>query len=181
MSCSEEPNNKCLLVGDNVSSKILRGLMGAANMAIKSELNCRHGSVLISGNRIISSGYNQSRSKYGNRCTSCIHAEVDCIHNFVKNVCRESFTGKIKSEKWRRVLNKATIYVVRVPRVNNSLEYLNYSKPCSECYKIIKGYGIKNIVYSDADNEVAINKISNLEGNHVTKGNQRIAERTICD
>ena len=39
MSCLEEPNNKCHLIGDNISSKILRGLMEAANMAIKSELN----------------------------------------------------------------------------------------------------------------------------------------------
>ena len=50
MSVEQTFDNGSLLRTKNVSSKILRGLNGAANMAIKSELNFRHGSVLISSN-----------------------------------------------------------------------------------------------------------------------------------
>ena len=71
-------------------------------------------------------------------------------------------------------MSKCSIYVVRIPRVNDKLEYLNYSKPCAHCYNIIKTYGIKNIIYSDFNNEVSINKMSNLDCSYITKGNQRV-------
>ena len=174
MSEIQKLDNGCLLRNYNVSSKILRGLLGAANMAIKSELNCRHGSVLIDGNKILAGGYNQSRSKYGNTCACCLHAEVACLHNFVTSVCHEAFNGKLKDTKWKRILNRSTIYVVRIPRVNNNLEYLNYSKPCVNCYKVIKNYGIKNIIYSDIDNGVTVSKISDLDCSHITRGDQKI-------
>ena len=176
MSVEQTFDNGSLLRTKNVSSKILRGLNGAANMAIKSELNFRHGSVLISSNRILAGGYNQSRSKYGNQCSCCLHAEVSCLHNFVKNVCHEPFNGKIKNKKWQRVLSRATIYVVRIPRVSNNLDYLNYSKPCSDCMNILKLYGVKNVIYSDNDNNISINKINDLKCDFITKGNLRINE-----
>ena len=174
MSEIQKLDNGCLPRRYNVPSKILNGLFEAANVAIKSELNYRHGSVLMNGNRILSSGYNQSRSKYGNTCSCCMHAEVSCIHNFVKNTCRESFNGRIKNNKWRRVLSNSTLYVVRIPRISNSLEYLNFSKPCTDCSKVIKQYGIKNIVYSDLDDKITIMKVKDMESDYITKANQRI-------
>lgn len=176
MCLRETFDNGCLLRANNVSSKILKGLNEAANMAIKSELNFRHGSVLISSNRILATGYNQSRSKYGHICSCCLHAEVACLHNFVKNVCRQPFNGKIKDKKWQRVLNRSTIYVVRIPRVNNKLEYLNYSKPCTDCMNILKSYGVKNVIYSDIDNNITISKTRELDCDYITKGNLRINE-----
>ena len=176
MSEEQQLDNGCLLRGDNVSSKNLRCLMEAANVATKSELNCRHGSVLVYGNRVLASGYNQSRSKYGNIIGCCMHAEVACLHYFIKHICHESFNsnGKVKNTKWKRILTKSSIYVVRIPRVNNSLEYLNYSKPCSSCYNTLKNYGIKNVIYSDICNGISVNKVDNLHCSHVTKGNLRV-------
>ena len=37
-----------------------------------------------------------------------------------------------------------------------------------------KKNGIKNIIYSDIDNGVTVSKISDLECNHITRGNQRV-------
>ena len=79
-----------------ISTKTAKYLMEAANEATKSDLNYRHGAVLVNGHKIISTGYNQTRSKYGNICTSCLHAEAACIHNYVKCNCHEPFNGKIK-------------------------------------------------------------------------------------
>lgn len=158
----------------DLTYKTSKYLIEAANIATKSELNYRHGAILVNSSRILSTGFNQSRSKFGSITTSCMHAEVACLHNFVTNYCHDSFNGKIKNKKYKRLLNRSTLYVVRIPKTDNSLNYLNFSQPCKDCERIIKCYGVKNIVYSDINCTVTKKKSKDLNSNYVTKGNLRI-------
>jgi deoxycytidylate deaminase len=73
-----------------------------------------------------------------------VHAEEDAINNFLL-YCRK----KYYSDNYiRRKLRRAQLITIRVKKDN-----IRNSAPCSNCIELIKSYGIKQIIYSDPDND----------------------------
>ena len=101
--------------------------------------NFRHGAVLVSGGRVINTGYNKDRfTNFGSRFRPCgfgnatLHAELDAI----LNIDRKKTQG-------------ATIYVVRI---SNDRDLFRNSKPCSMCHAALMFVGIKQVIYSLDEN-----------------------------
>lgn len=95
-------------------------------------LRCSHAAALYHKNRIISVGFNQTKtdpwfykfSKSQNKRYQ--HAEHNCLKNLHGD------------------FRRSTLYVLRIDRNN---EY-NQSKPCEICCKIIKSKNIHRVVHS---------------------------------
>jgi deoxycytidylate deaminase len=103
----------------------------AAEMALNSVMNHKHGAVIVYKRNIIATGYNYY---CGNMS---IHAEIAAINNL-----RSKTRYKDKN-----ILDKCQLYVVRIgpDRLHNPLKY---SKPCNSCQNYIAKNGIKQIFYS---------------------------------
>lgn len=94
----------------------------------------KHGSVIVKGGRVISTGYNKERSHpmivssehIKDHCS--VHAEIDAI-------------------KRAKDVSGATIYVARVNRQGKARD----SRPCSRCYKAIEEHGIRKIIYTTSE------------------------------
>lgn len=99
--------------------------------ANKSEYYQKVGAVLISGNKILSKGYNQIRHcAVGKRFTTwenSVHAERDCCRKVNKNKLKGSY-----------------IFVYR--ELANGKPAL--AKPCNDCMNMIRTMGIKRVYYS---------------------------------
>jgi deoxycytidylate deaminase len=89
----------------------------------------RHGAVLVSGGRVLSLGVNKRRNMNiaGQRSPHyTYHAEQQALKGIEKP------------------LHKATLYVARISKANSPVN----SRPCSECYKLLVEYNIKEVVYT---------------------------------
>lgn len=109
----------------------------AAYYAKNSNLNHKHGCIIIYDKEIISTGYNKKNNSFTNYS---IHAEVDAINNLNK---------KYKNKK---IMNNSSLYVVRIR--NGLNDCLKMSKPCLNCAKKIMKLGIKNVYYSVDNNYI---------------------------
>jgi deoxycytidylate deaminase len=88
------------------------------------------------------------------------HAEMMAILQFLK---KHKKTPKDKDiPKFPK-----KIYVMSFNKNN----ILRNSKPCSDCLKLLKFYGIKKVVYSVYDN-IITEKIENIKDVIVTRGNK---------
>ena len=106
-------------------------LQCAVKAAQKSSMEHQHGAVIVVDNNIIASGFNHH---YEHMChLNSIHAEVDALM-------------KVKGQR-RHLLSDAEMYVVRIGTKNMDCP-LKYSKPCCDCQKAIKKYGIRKVYYS---------------------------------
>ncbi len=103
----------------------------AKRLASKSDMAHRHGCVLVLGDEIISTGYNQYIEHFCHKFS--IHAEVDAL-------------VKVK-KRLRPLLPSCELYVVRIgPK---SMEgCLKYSRPCPDCARWIRKMGIGKVYYS---------------------------------
>jgi len=102
----------------------------AVSMAKKSNMNQKHGCVIVYKNKIISLGFNQTVIP----CKFSIHAEQAAIN-------------KAKKILTRTELKNCRLYVVRIGQ--DSMENpLKYSKPCPNCSMYIHNAGIKTVYYS---------------------------------
>ena len=110
----------------------------AKKAAIYSELKQQHASILIADDMIIT-GYNHF---CGGKATITVHAEEDAINNFI-TLCRKKY---FDDAYIRRRLRRALLITVRVK--NNIIKC---SAPCQNCIEMIKSYGIRQIIYSDSD------------------------------
>lgn len=105
-------------------------LCKAAEVAKQSNMNQKHGAIVVYKNKIIASGFNYI-CDYMNDNYS-IHAEVSAISQMFHN---------------KKLLELCDVYVVRIaPTLYNNC--LKNSKPCNSCSKFIKKYNIRNIYYS---------------------------------
>lgn len=101
----------------------------AAEVALKSSMQQKHGAVIVYKNNIIGSGFNYICDYMCNNYS--IHAEVAAISSLFYN---------------KKILEFCDIYVVRIaPAFNNSLRN---SKPCRNCTNFIKKYNLRNTYYS---------------------------------
>jgi len=99
----------------------------------KSFKSC-HVAFLIRSNKIISYGYNRmDRNCYNGKFVTSVHAEVDCLRKYVKN------------------LNKCKFIVIKIDRTCDSFRIYRDSRPCDCCTKFIDNKGIKNFYASTED------------------------------
>jgi len=118
----------------------------AKKAAIYSDLKQQHASILIDDDMIIT-GYNHFCS---GKTTITVHAEEDAINNFI-TLCRKKY---FDDAYIRRRLRRALLITVRV---KNGI--IKCSAPCQNCIEIIKSYGIRQIIYSDNDENENIHYI----------------------
>ena len=128
----------------------------AIEEAFKSDLNNRHGCVIVYKNKIIGSGHNEykksgkiigrGQTEYVLTKTNekqSIHAEEMAILDCVR-----------KYRNWRKLLEEAILIVVRLPCAKtitiNDTTYINCVKsdPCEHCSKILAKHNITNIIHS---------------------------------
>lgn len=127
---------------DNTSKRTKRHLELAKRMATQSNYGkFQHGAVLAKGSRIINASFNKARfNSFGMRFRerSCghatHHAELGCVVGLD-----------------RSVTSGATMYVVRV----NARGEFRLSKPCKMCHEVLKHCGVKKVVYTVDEKEVA--------------------------
>lgn len=94
----------------------------------------KHGSVIVKGGRVISTGINKERSHP--RIVSSKHIKDHC-----------SVHAEIDAIKKAKDVSGATIYVARV----NKRGVARDSRPCNRCYEVIKNNGIKKIIYTTSE------------------------------
>jgi tRNA(Arg) A34 adenosine deaminase TadA len=111
-------------------------LRKAAEVATKSIMTHKHGSIIVHGDTILSEGWNQYITYYDHSFS--IHAEIDAIQKYRKKIKNNVPFAEVE------------LYVVRIGtnRMNNCLKY---SKPCENCQKLIKRFGIPKAYYSTSD------------------------------
>jgi len=105
-------------------------LQKAGEIALKSNMQQKHGAIIVYKNKIIASGFNY-RCDYMNNNFS-IHAEIAAISQMFYN---------------KKLLELCDIYVVRIASsiYDNCLKN---SKPCKNCTNFINKYNLRNIYYS---------------------------------
>jgi len=123
-----------------IPTRLQRMLSHAEGAASESVSLYRHGSVLFSGNRVLSLGYNTARrpvhwTQHFRLSYFSRHAEIACIHNLSDNqikgkdllVCRIGASGK-----------------------------LLLSKPCEKCLQMMEIKGIRRCYYTVSSDAVGI-------------------------
>ena len=99
----------------------------AAQAALKSDMNHKHGAIIVYKKNVIATGNNYYQGEHS------IHAEVDAI-------------SKVRGKK-KEILPHCDLYVVRIgPEKMN--HHLKYSRPCCNCQKYISKKSIKRTFYS---------------------------------
>ncbi len=126
-------NNIKKNVVDTFKTKHSIYLNQAANYAKHSNLNHKHGCVIVFNDNIISWGHNK---KHPSLKKFSIHAEVDAINKINR---------KYKNKK---TISKCSLYVVRICNDFNKEDYLKMSKPCINCANKIYKIGIRKVYYS---------------------------------
>lgn len=114
-------------VPKNMNDKQSYYLEIAAKVAMKSEMNHKHGAILVHKKQVIASGYNYYCGDHS------IHAEIAVI---------SQIKGKMK-----KCLPDCELYVVRIGP-NKFHDHLKYSRPCCNCQNYITKKFIKKTYYS---------------------------------
>ena len=105
-------------------------LCKAAEVAKQSNMNQKHGAIVVYKNKIMASGFNYKCNHMNSNFS--IHAEVSAISQMFHN---------------KKLLELCDIYVVRIAPESHD-NCLKNSKPCNSCSRFIKKYNIRNIYYS---------------------------------
>jgi deoxycytidylate deaminase len=115
--------------------KLSRKDQSYLNLALKiaesSECVHRHGAVVVKGGRVMAIGVNKWRNRHGTVVKTdttsdlSVHAEVDAL-------------SRVSDARG------AILYVARVSKRGTPL----LSRPCRECYSVIRRNGLKRVVYS---------------------------------
>ena len=145
------------------SSSDIRYVELAATEAYKSTVNYRHGCIAVSSGKVIAKGHNHDRtiSRDGlisNNVCSC-HAEIDVL----RKCLRMNHTKKI------------SLYIARLGSQNNMLS----SSPCVECYKQMKKFDIKTLVYSESNGKITKTRMRNFISNHISSGSRAFNSNRI--
>lgn len=127
-----------------------------------SNLSARHGAIITKGSsRVIFTGKNQERSRYGNCNVPSMHAEMVVVNKIINHL-RKQFFNKQQIE---RIMSKYTLWVGRITRD----DIIANSMPCSDCLKKLKKIGIKRIGFSNENGDFVICNINQLTNNHLSK------------
>ena len=148
----------------------------AVNQALKSKANYRHGALVVKGNRVYPSGFNNSRNKFLNKYDCCQHAEMDAITKFINSHVRRNPTthpaikvGKtvcIASHAPNMIFfSKFTVWCVRISEYKSSNDKLKTtsSGPCIVCLKRMRELGFGKVAFSNKEGEIEIHKLKNYD------------------
>lgn len=116
---------------------IRRGMKAAEKAAMLSTSPChRVGAALFRGNKLISIGFNSTKSHpRSSTLDGMHHAEFACLMGL-----------------WKYSIVGSVVFVLRLTRANRK----GISKPCPECHKLLEMLGVKKVFY--------INKAGDVEG-----------------
>jgi len=135
-----------------------------------SSQNFKHGAVIAKGKKIIVYGVNNSRSTINGSYSSCVHAEVDAVHKWLKIILKgKTFNNKNERVKYiQKKGKKYKLYVVRENKSSNEYLFSN-SKPCVGCTEILKTCNFK-VVYSHHEDKIITTKANKLDNPITTSG-----------
>lgn len=146
-------------------SKISKNINVAIEQAQQSTMNFQHGAILTKGSKIISMGFNTSRSQFLNINELCIHAEMEVIRK-ASNSKNIPINLKMKNMP-KPFLNNCSMWVVRISKADPYK--LMYSKPCMKCIEQMKKLGIKKVYYSTGnEDEIKVENVKDLNSNHMS-------------
>ena len=122
--------------------RIEKFVLTAKKQALKSSEPNRHGCIIFRRNKVLSLGYNKSKTHTvaSNHYSKCLHAEIDAIVS-----CKD------------KDLQGSELLVCRVYKRPEGK--LGMSKPCKHCMDIINSSGIKKIHYTNNLGEVETIKL----------------------
>lgn len=120
-----------------MSNKNIRLCIQAHDECIKSKITHKHGAIIAKGKKIITKGFNNSRSTFNGKFCLCTHAEIDAITKWINLCCKD--TSDIAKKG-----SKLNLYVVR--------ENFAISQPCQMCTKMILLCNFKKVIYSTGRN-----------------------------
>lgn len=115
-------------------------IRSALKHAHKSILPFRVGAVIVSGGRIISSGYNVRR--FTRRLRNRHHEEGLCAE--------QAAILRLLTSKRQAEMVGATIYVTRTTKRGK----ISIAKPCSFCQELSRSVGIRKVFYTDETSKV---------------------------
>ena len=122
----------------------------AYNIALKSDMRCKHGCIIIDNKGVVvSSACNKAMPV----CKEILYSQLIRPHC---SIHAEELA--LRKSDYRK-LSGAKMYVVRINSIEDnsdkSLYFMN-SKPCNKCTYIINAcirkYGLKTVYYSDGNN-----------------------------
>jgi deoxycytidylate deaminase len=170
MICNDVPNNIYNIL-DFKASYIYDACEWATKYAQYSELVQKHGSIFICDGMFIT-GYNHYEVCKRKPCVS-IHAEEDAINNFILKYQMKGYDDNYI----RRKLRKSILLTVRVKNNN-----LRMSAPCNQCLRLIKFYGIKQILYSiDEPDKILSLKTKDMIYNRPSSGQRWLSNTKLAD
>lgn len=173
-------------------SRIRKVLDAIDNPENYGDMKWKHIAALLINHKIVSIGSCNHRTRVGDKNIPSIHAELHALmlylgsHN-IKNVLYTSNKGKnknnnnkyylsnSKNRKYNKMLHNmrnAEVVVIRKAKNDTICHYLE-SRPCNECVKMLKQFGIKKVHYSNACGEIITEKVKTMNYCHDTPGNIR--------
>ena len=133
-----------MITGIKAPSNKTRNYLNLAKRAAQQSQHdtFKHGAVLVKGGSVLNTSYNKSQHKrFGNRFRNVRdrghathHAELGAIFGLDRSTTQG-----------------ATLYVCRTNREGK----FRMSKPCSMCEQVLRFCGIKRVVYTESENQVA--------------------------
>jgi len=120
-----------------VSNQDVRLFKTALKQARNSAVSFKHGAIIVSGGRILSTGKNKygshriSRMYYPRHKKATIHAELQAVLNVHNS----------------ELLKGSTLYSARIGRGRNTATMI--STPCPSCIEVMKAFGIRDVVFHD--------------------------------
>ena len=153
--------------------------------AHKSELNKKHACVAIQKGKIISPTFHNYNRAYilDYKCGS-VHAEMAVMNYLINSLWRENWKEKhacifrlihdIPSNKndvklIKKLQKKFSNIELVVIRQTKARTKIGISRPCSSCLKLMKILKIKNVIYSDENGELVMEKVSHMISDHKSK------------
>jgi tRNA(Arg) A34 adenosine deaminase TadA len=126
--------------------------------ALKSDVGNKHSAAVISGNMVVSLGYNK-HAKLSH--VSTIHAEMDALYKIPKQF-----------KKSTRLLD---VFIIRVKVVKDACNgpaffVLKNSKPCRHCLMNLAHKGIRRAFYSDVNGVICVEDVASMTTSYESTG-----------
>ena len=132
-----------------ISTRDIRLLEKACELARKSSCKKKHGAIIAKGNTILSYGKNNRRTQMRN-------------YNFGHFECHAELDAIMRATK----LEGANMYVVRVSKTG----VIGNSRSCTSCIKLMRHYGIKKVFYTKNKDEYSVEKVNKMKMLHDSEG-----------
>ena len=134
------------------------------NVSGFSKQKFKHGCIITKNNKVITYGVNQGmRTKCMNNIRSCVHAEIDAAYKLLK------ILKKKHGSNYKNYINKYRLLVVRIPTCKHiNIKFIE-SKPCYFCTNDLYNLGFEKISYSNNNNEIINDRLSNMIKNDLHK------------